>query len=44
MDALQWMGAIRKADKNNNNQHHSSPSINELWSEKLNVYKKQIHS
>ncbi len=49
MDPLQWMGAVRTrvqaVDKNiTSNPHHSSPSINVLWSEKLHVYKKQVPS
>ncbi len=42
------MGAVRMrvqtADKNTSNTHHSSPSINILWSEKLHVCKKKIHN
>ncbi len=41
-----WMGAVRvqTADKNiTSNPHLSSPSINIRWSEKLHVFKKQIH-
>ncbi len=42
------MGAVRMrvqtADKNfTSNPHHSSPSVNILWSEKLRVCKKHIH-
>ncbi len=38
MNALQWMGAVRmriQTTKHHNNPHHSSPSVNVLWSQKL---------
>ncbi len=51
MDYLQWMGAVRMtvqtADKKHHNNpesnpHHSSASVNMLWSQKLCDCKKQI--
>ncbi len=44
MDPLQWMGAVRMSPnswlKHHNNPHHSNPSINILWRQKLCVCKK----
>ncbi len=42
LDHLQWMGAVRMRVwlKHHNNPHHSSPSVNVLWSQKLCVCKK----
>ncbi len=46
MDPLQWMGAVRmrvQTANKNKTVIHTSPLINVLWSEKLLVYKKEIH-